>query len=261
MTTAVDGEVRALSFSGTALNVARQPARGLLVERIVPGAPAQVVLRTALRDDDDQVALASSEQAIAIALNASGSDRVSPGRVMIGPALGPLREVGVCEAGLNAAPVAVAGTRIAWREGGCGVPASGPRGVSPSEVVIAGADPNAVVRRLSVSSAGLPVSLVLAPGDIGLLGLLQPSFFLIDTEVRAFSPAGFGPVVAAEQGGIVLPVGLLADGTRILLRRSSRRSRRRRATTRRSLRSRPDRASGGRSRSAAARSARRPTAR
>jgi hypothetical protein len=211
------GEVRALAFAGDAVLVAHQPLTGLVVDSLAPGAPPQNVLRTRMRGDDDQVALAASGQAVAIALNAEPGDGVAPGRVLIGPLLGPLREVGVCEAGLNASPVAVFGSRIAWREGGCGVPVTGPRGTTPSTIVVAGADPGTPVRQLPVDDRGLPVRLVLTGGDSGLLGLLQPSFFLIDSEVRAFSPAGFGAVVAAEQGAIVFPAGILGDGSSVVV--------------------------------------------
>ena len=55
--------------SGDALVVARvPPGRGLVLERIVAGAPTQTILTTMFDDDDDEVALAASAQALALGL-------------------------------------------------------------------------------------------------------------------------------------------------------------------------------------------------
>ncbi len=213
--TPVRGDVRALAFGGDALVVARQPAgRGLLVERMVPGAPASVIVRTKLTDDDDQVALAASPEALAFAFNPD--DDAPPAAVMVGPAAGPLREVAACTTGLLVSPVAVAGSRIAWREGGCGEPADRPRAIGPSAIVVGGADPGAPVRRSPVDGSGMLTSLVLGPGDAGFAGVLLPSFFLLDGEVRPFGPAGVGAPVVTERGRAVSPAGILGDGTRVL---------------------------------------------
>ena len=212
--TPVRGDVRALAFGGDALVVARQPARrGLVVERIVPGASASTILRTRLSDDDDQVSLAASAEALAFAFSPSEGADAAAG-VMAGPAAGPLREVATCAAGLLVSPVAVNGSRIAWREGGCGEPAQRPRGVAPSVVAVGGADPAAPLRRSPLPGPGLLSALALGPGDAGLAGLLLPSFFALDSEVRPFGPPGIAAPIVAEQGRAVSPVGILADGTR-----------------------------------------------
>ena len=206
------GEVRALTFSGDALVVARQPAnRGIVLERFAPAAPVSTILRTKLEDDDD-VALAASADALAVAFGPDDGDE--PAVVMAGPATGPLREVARCGASLLVSPVAVAGSRVAWREGGCGEPADRPRSVGPSTIVVGGADPAAPVRRSVIAGPGLLSTLVLTGGDAGLAGLLLPSFFQLDGEVRPFGPAGLAAPVAIERGRLVSPVGILGDGTR-----------------------------------------------
>lgn len=217
--TPVRGDVRALAFGGEALVVARQPAgRGLVVERVVPGAPASTILRTRLSDDDDEVSLAASAEALAFAFSPgdAGEGGAAAG-VMAGPAGGPLREVATCAAGLLVSPVAVNGARIAWREGGCGEPAQRPRRVGPSLIAVGGADTAAPLRRLPLAGQGLLSALVLGPGDAGLAGLLLPSFFVLDAEVRPFGPTGIGTAVVAEQGRAVSPVGILGDGTRVFV--------------------------------------------
>lgn len=218
--TPVRGDVRALAFAGDALVLARQPAgRGLVLERLLPGAPASTILRTRLSDDDDQVSLAASADALAFAFSADGaSDEAGAAAgVMAGPAAGPLREVATCAAGVLVSPVAVNGARIAWREGGCGEPAPSPRGVTPSVIAVGGADPAAPVRRSPLAGQNLLAALALGPGDAGLAGLLLPSFFVLDAEVRPFGPGGIGAPVLAEQGRAVSPVGILGDGTGVFV--------------------------------------------
>jgi len=213
--TPVGGDVRALAFGGDALVVARQPrGRGLVVERSVPGAPASIIVRTKLTDDDDQIALAASAEALAFAFNPD--DDAPPAAVMVGPAAGPLREVASCPTGLLVSPVAVAGSRIAWREGGCGEPADRPRDIGPAAIIVGGADAGAPVRRSPVDGPGMLSALVLVPGDAGFAGVLLPSFFLLDGEVRPFGPAGVGAPVVTEHGRAVSPAGILGDGTRVL---------------------------------------------
>jgi hypothetical protein len=219
--TPVAGEVRALALSGDALVVARTTVRDALVlERIVGGSPAQTLFSAASSDDDDEVVLAASADALAFGLKPEGDEDYPSARVMIGPARGPLREVTTCRAGLVVSPVAVAGSRIAWREGACGEPAAGPNSVGPSAIVVAGADPAAPVRRASIPGERLPIGLVLGAGDTGLVGTVQPSFFGFDTEVRAFSPAGLGATIVAERARLVSPIGIVANGTRVFLQSS-----------------------------------------
>jgi hypothetical protein len=216
--TPVPGEIRAIAFSGDALVIARRPPRQRLVlERLAGGAPAQTILTTSSEDDDDEVTLAASADALAFALNPDSDDDFAPSRVMIGPSRGPLREAAACTAGLVVAPVAVFGSRIAWREGNCGEPAAEPNSVSPGVVAVGGADAAATVRRTTIPGERLLVGLVLGAADAGLAGTVAPSFFGFDTEVRAFSPAGLGEPVAASRGALVSPVGILGDGTRVFL--------------------------------------------
>lgn len=210
----VAGDVRALALAGDALTIARQPPRGgLTVERLVAGAAPQRLLGTSLRDGDDQVFVAGSAQALAVALHPQGGEGLGSSRVFAGPAGGPLREVSVCEAALLTPPVAVAGARVAWRDGGCGDPAGSPTALTPAAVVVAAADPAVTPARIAFEPALLPVSIVLT-GDGGLIGALRPSFFAVDSEVRGFGPRGAGAIQLADTGRIVAPVGLLADGTR-----------------------------------------------
>jgi hypothetical protein len=218
-TAPVRGVVRALALSGDAIIVARQPTgKGLVIERLAPGAPAQVLLSTSLDDENDQVGLAASADAVAVALNATTRDTdFGSSRVLIGPAAGPLREVAVCPAGLVTSPVAVTGSRIAWRDGGCGEPSNDPRSVTPSAIAIGSAAPNAPVRKIPVPGQSLPGSLALGPNDTGLLGTLLPSFFKLDSEIRPFSPAGVGAPILSEPGLGLTVVGILGDGTRVIL--------------------------------------------
>jgi hypothetical protein len=213
------GVVRALALSGNAVVVARQPTgKGLVVERVAPGAPTQILLSTTLDDENDQVALSASADAVAVALNATSRDNdFGSSRVLIGPAAGPLREVWVCTAGLVTSPVAVNGSRIGWREGGCGEPSGDPRGVTPSVLAIGSADPDAAVRKIPVPGQSLPGSLALGPNDTGVVGMLLPSFFRLDSEIRSFSPAGVGAPILSEPGLALTVIGILADGTRVLL--------------------------------------------
>ncbi len=216
--TPVRGEIHALAFSGDALVVARvPPQKRLVIERRAAGSPVQTILSTSLDDDDDELTLAASADALALGLLPDGDEGFETSRVMVGPASGPLREVTTCPSALIVSPVAVAGPRIAWREGGCGEPARDPDSVSPVAVVVGGADPAAPVRRVAIAPGLLPIALVLGAGDTGLVGTLQPSFFGFDTDVRTFSPAGLGATVAADRARLVSPVGVLSDGTRVLL--------------------------------------------
>ena len=214
----VQGQIRALAIGDDAIVLARLPPRGgLVLERLATGSAAQTVFTTPSDDEDDLISLAASDEAIAFGLNQEPDDGFTAGKVMIGPARGPLREAARCAAGLLVSPVAVAGSRVAWREGGCGEPAADPKSVSPAAIAIGDADPAAAVRRVAIAPERLPVSLLLGAGDTGLVTILQPSFFGFDSEVRAFSPAGLGATLAADRAGLVTPVGLLADGTGVFL--------------------------------------------
>ena len=184
---------------------------------MVPGAPPETILGTALDDEDDEVSLAASADALAFGMHPDPSDDFSASRVMIGPARGPLREVATCPAGLIVSPVAVAGTRIAWRDGACGEPVTKPSAVGAAAVVVAGADPAAPVRRAEIPGEELALGLVLGGGDSGLVGTVRPSFFGFDTETRAFSPAGLGESVTLDRAHLVTPVGILGDGARLFL--------------------------------------------
>ena len=215
-TTTVAGDVRDVAFTDPGLAVAHQPPRGsLTVERFVAGSPPQPLLGTSLRGADDQVQLAGSAQALAVGLLPDGEDGTAASRVFAGPASGPLREVAGCEAGLLLPPVAVTGARIAWREGGCGDPPARPTATTAAAIVIAAADPAIAPTRVALGPAVLPVSIVLA-GAGGLVGLMRPSFFALDSEVRSFGQGGAGATLTAQRGALVLPVGVLADGTRVL---------------------------------------------
>jgi hypothetical protein len=148
----VDGEIRALAFSGDALVVAREPPRrGLVVERLVAGSAAQAIRATSFKGD--QVLLAASPQAIALSLTPGILDARRPSSVMVGAPLGPLREVARCSTPGTAAPVAVAGSRVAWRAGGCGVARLHPFRGTPAAIVVGDADPRAPSRSIALPEA------------------------------------------------------------------------------------------------------------
>lgn len=214
-TTPVGGEVRAVAFTGDALAIARMPPNGaLVVERYVRGAAPAPLLGTTLREEDDQVQLAGSAQALAIGLQPDADESFGPSRVFAGPAAGPLRQVAACDAGLLAPPVAVLGARVAWRDGACGDPSENPSATTPAAIVIGAADPAVAPTRVALDPTVLPVSIALV-GAGGLVGALRPSFFAVDSEVRAFSGAGAGAALVTQRGAIAAPVGVLADGTRV----------------------------------------------
>ncbi len=214
-TTAVGGAVRAVAFTGDSLAIARTPPQGTLtVEHHVAGAAAATLLGTTLREADDQVQLAGSAQALAIGLQAVSEESFGPSRVFAGPAAGPLRQVAACEAGLLAPPVAVLGARIAWRHGACGDPSATPSAITPAAVVIGAADPAIAPAHIALDAGVLPVSIALTATG-GLVGLLRPSFFAVDGEVRGFTLMTAGAALVTQRGGIVAPVGVLADGTRV----------------------------------------------
>lgn len=217
----VDGEVRALAFSGDAIVVARVAGnRGLVLERLVAGAPAQTLLVTALESESDdyeaQVVLAASPQAIALSVK-PGFLEEGPSMVLIGSPLGPLREVARCSPAMTVAPVAVAGSRIAWRDGGCGDARRGPTRGTPSAIVLGDADPSGPARRIALSPNRVPVALALAPGDTGIAGMLLPPYG-IDGQLVPFSAAGPGNAIVTQRAGVLAPAGILGDGTRVYLR-------------------------------------------
>lgn len=221
----VDGEVRALAFSGDALVVVRVAAgRGLVLERLVAGSPVQTILATTLEKDSADyeagVLLAASAQAVVLSL-APGFLEPGSSSVMVGAPGGPLREVAKCSTPGTVtlgtvAPVAVAGSRIAWREGGCGDARSNRGRGTPSAILIGDADPREPSRRIALRPNRLPVSLVLAPGDTGVAGIMLPPFGF-DSELVPFSAAGPGAAITAKRETVLAPVGILGDGTRVVL--------------------------------------------
>lgn len=214
-TTPVGGAVRAVALTGDALAIARTPPGGaLMVERHVAGAAPTGLLGTSLRDEDDQVQLAGSGQALAVGLQPDSEEGFAASRVFAGPAAGPMRQVAACEAGLLAPPVAVLGARIAWRDGGCGDPSGRPAAVTPSAVVLGAADPALAPTRIALDPTVLAVSIALTATG-GIVGALRPSFFAVDSEVRSFSLVAAGATLVSQRGGIAAPVGVLANGTRV----------------------------------------------
>ena len=185
---------------------------------MLPGAPTQILVRTRLEDETDEVSLAGSAEALAVAVNAA-NEGFGGSRVLIGPPAGPLREVARCRAGVLVPPVAVAGSQIAWRDGGCARPARNPNAIGPATIAIANVDPLLPARRISVPGKGLPASLVLAAGDTGLVGLLlpQPNDEL-SARIRPFAPTAIGAPIAARQSGYLLALGILGDGAHGLRR-------------------------------------------
>ena len=208
----VRGDVKAIALAGDAVIVAREPTnRGLALERLVPGAPAQLLLRLPRSNDELDVALAASPRALAFSAQPEGDEGFSSSRVVVGPPAGPLREVASCTAGLLLPPVAVSDARIAWREGGCGEPANAPRGVGPVALVFGGPDPATPLRRVTFAADLLPGSIAL-DGENGFIGLLRPSFFSLSSEVRRFTAGALAGAVAAEDGRVVAPLGTLSNG-------------------------------------------------
>jgi hypothetical protein len=211
----IAGDVRAVAFTGEALAIAYLPPRGgLTVERFAGNAIGQPLLGTSLRAAEDEIQLAGSPQALAVGLQPDAEANFASSRVFVGPAAGPLREVSVCAAGLLPPPVAVAGAAVAWRDGGCGDPVASPNAITPAALMIAAVDPAIAPTRIALDPNVLPVSLVLADGG-GMVGALRPSFFAVDSEVRAFSLANLQTTLVAERSAIVSPIGVLANGTRV----------------------------------------------
>ncbi len=215
----MDGEVRALAFSGDALARRAPPAaRGLVLERVVAGAPTRTILTTTFQDDDDEVSLAASPQAVALGLEARRRRERGPSKVMIGPPAGPLREVGTCTTAVTVSPVAVFGPRIAWREGGCGKPETTPNSLTASAIAVGGAEPGTPLR--TTAGERRRAARLARPGggrQRASPGMLLPSFFAVDGELRPFSPAGIGAAIASERSRILAPVGILGDGTRVVV--------------------------------------------
>lgn len=215
----VGGDVQAIAFAGDALIVARQPQNGgLVLERLSPGAPAQMLLRLprSRGEDDFDVMLAASPQAIALGIQLPGDS--DPSVVFVGPATGALRQVAACAAGLLVPPVAVAGVNVAWLEGGCGEPPREPRAASPASIVVAGPDASAPQRRVALGEDALAVAITL-DGQTGLVGVARPSFFsFFRSEVRRLGTNELGETIARESARLVVPVGVLSNGESVLLR-------------------------------------------
>lgn len=212
----VRGNVNAIALAGDTLIVARQPQnRGFRLERITPGASTQTLLRLPPSSDEPEVALAASAQALAFSTQ-TDADGFSASHVYVGTPAGPLRDVGACVAGTVLPPVAVSGARVAWREGGCGEPAGRPRRVGPVAILIADPSPASPRRRVAVGPDALPASIVLN-GETGFTGLLRPSFFSVNSDVRRLGADALGDTVAAEEGRVVAPVGVLSSGDGVFL--------------------------------------------
>ena len=217
---AVPGAVRDIALSGEAVVVASTPkgpaGRTLLVERRVPGSPPTVLLRTRLEDDDDHVSVAASAEAAAVSLAADDG----AARVLIGPAAGPLREVARCETALLPLAIAVDGPRILWGEGGCGVPPRRPRESGPAAFAEGAVDPTAPVSRVALEESTLAGPIATGAGRT-VAGILRPTFFgLVRAEVRELARDGTGAVLAREPSGFLAPVGVLPDGSPLLVGQS-----------------------------------------
>lgn len=210
----VRGDVLALAFSGDALVIARRPeGRAVRIELRRPGERAKLLLLTSAKDPDATVTLAASPEAVVFGLSEGEDVASARSRVWVGPPVGPLRVVATCSRGFLVPAVAVEGGRVAWADGGC----AGPTEIGPASVALAGVDPTVAVRRVPIPRDALAGGLVLR-GDGGLVGVLQPTFFGVTTDVRPFRADGLGEVREREPAGFLLPVGLLADGTAALAR-------------------------------------------
>ncbi len=214
---AVTGAIRALTFSGDALVVARQPTgRALRIELRRPGRTPALLLLTDADDPNAKVAVASSAQALAVGLR-EDDEIAGQSRVWIGPPAGPLREVASCSRSFAAPAVAVDGPRVAWSDGGCAGPTGRPFEVGPASIAFGDVDPAVAVRRTPVPKDSLPAGFSLR-GDRGLAGVLRPTFFGATGDVRPFGPDGLGEALENEPGGALVPVGTLPDGTTAIAR-------------------------------------------
>ena len=211
------GTALAVAPSGDGVIVAYRAGKRVIVERRGPGAQRRTLLREASSDTTPEVGLVASAQAVAVSIAAEGEpDDFDASRVLIGPAVGPLREVAACRAAFFSAPVAVDGPRVGWGEGGCGDPVQSPRRSTPASLAVGGADPAAPVRRYPLGEERVGFGLALR-GDAGYLGVLRPSLFgFVATEIRPFGPDGLRERVADGPARFEAPVGLLAGGDAVL---------------------------------------------
>ena len=211
-TISVRGDVSAIALAGNTLIVARQPQnRGFRLERITLGASTQTLLRLPRSSNETEVALAASAQALAFSTQTDADDGFGGSHVYVGTPAGPLRDVAACVAGSLLPPVAVSGARVAWREGGCSEPAGRPLRVGPVAIVMGGPDRASPLRRVAVGPDALPASIALN-GETGFAGLLRPSFFSVNSEVRRLGVSALDETVPAEEGRIVAPAGVLSSG-------------------------------------------------
>lgn len=218
------GEVVAYAPSGDAVVVARRPpGRTLLLERYERDGRRSELLRTRMDGEDDIVRLAASAQGLAVALQGESEseedseDTFGSSRVLVGPATGPLREVARCETALVPAAIAVDGTRVAWSDGGCGVPVDRPRGSDDANLVLGSIDPASAVRRFPVGQDRIPFALSLS-GDQGVLGVIRPTLFaFVASELQRLGPEGLGTPFARD-GNFTTPLGTLPGGATPLLR-------------------------------------------
>lgn len=216
----VRGDVLALAFSGDALVIARRPERrAVRIELRRPGQPAKLLLVADVKSSDANVTLAASSEVVAVGLGEDGGDEGARSRVWVGPTVGPLREVASCSRSFLVAAVAVDGPRAAWADGGCAGPTGRPTEVGPASIALGSVDPAVAIRRVPIPRDALAGGLALR-GEAGIAGVLRPTFFGLTTDVRPFGPDGLGEAREHEPAGFLLPVGLLADGTVALARRS-----------------------------------------
>jgi hypothetical protein len=212
----VDPGFVAAAFSGDALVLARRTAADrMVVELRAPGRAPVVLAQTARRRFWRGAAVAASPQAVAVSLY-GGDGREDPGRVLVGPPAGPLREVARCASLVASPPVAVDGTRVAWAEGGCitGEPGS----VGPSAIAIGDVDPAVSVLRAAAEGERVPIGLALGPGG-AVAGLLRPAFVSeFAGELRRVEGEALGPVLAGRPAEAVEPFGVLPGGVTVATR-------------------------------------------
>ena len=187
-----------------------------------PGSPAQTILATALRDDDDEVVARGVRAGARAGLEARRRRRASgPASVMVGAAGRPAargrdvrrrRSIVVARRGrrrahrlargrLRRAARSTPNTRDAVGDRRSAAPtARAPRAPQGAErgPPAGGARPR---RRAT-------------PGSPACCGRRSSGS---TARCVPFSPAGLGAAIAAERDSVLVPVGILADGTRVVL--------------------------------------------
>lgn len=214
----VRGDVTAMALAGDAVTVVRRTTTdSFRLERLTPGAPAQTLLRLPSPEDDEPVmSLAGSAHALALGLRIGYAGGES--HVYAGPPAGPLREVAACQAGLLLPAIAISGSRVAWASGGCGEPVDEPVAAGAATIVVGDANPAVAPRLVPLDAETLPSAIVLN-GQSGLVGLVQPSFLsFFKSHVRRLGAGGLGETITRDDGGVVVPVGVLPNGDTVLSR-------------------------------------------